>query len=69
VFGARLLGCRREAGGGWVIRFQRDSGVLLTDLGAVIAGTRKAPDEGLKEALIRQQKWLDERDVASPARP
>jgi len=69
VFGARLAGCEREAGGGWVIRFERDSGVLLTDLDAVVAAMTRPPDEGLRRVLARQQKWLDERAAAAPARP
>jgi len=68
VFGARLAGCEREAGGGWVVRFERDSGVLLTDLGAVVAAMTRPPDEGLKQVLARQQKWLDERGGSAPPR-
>jgi hypothetical protein len=69
VFGARLAGCEREPGGGWVVRFERDSGVLLTDLDAVVAALTQPPDEGLKQVLARQQKWLDERAAVAPARP
>ena len=67
VFGARLASCEREAGG-WVVRLRRDSGVLLTDLDAVNAVWTGTPDEGLKEVLARQEKWLGER-AAPPVRP
>jgi hypothetical protein len=69
VFGARLAGCEREPGGGWVVRFDRDSGVLMTDADAVVAALTQPPDEGLKQVLARQQKWLDERAAVAPARP
>jgi hypothetical protein len=69
VFGARLAGCEREPGGGWVVRFERESGVLLTDHDAVAAALTQPPDEGLKLVLARQQRWLDERAAAAPARP
>jgi hypothetical protein len=69
VFGARLLSCERERGEGWVIRLEPDSGVLMTELEAVVAEDVKAPDEGLKRALARQRQWLDGRAVIPPARP
>jgi len=69
VFGARLLSCEREAGGELVIRLEPDSGVLLTDLEAVVAAEVQAPDEGLRRAIARQKKWLEERAAVEPARP
>jgi hypothetical protein len=67
LFGARLRDCTREEGGGWVIRFEPDSGVLLTDAEAAAACAALEPR--LKETLRRQQRWLDERGVVPPARP
>jgi hypothetical protein len=61
IFGARLARCGREEGGGWVVRFQPGSGVLLTDLGAVEACYPTPLDEGVKPTLQRQARWLDER--------
>ena len=45
IFGARLAGCEREPGGGWVVHFERDSGVLVTDHDAVVAALTQPPDE------------------------
>ncbi|MFO0842936.1 MAG: hypothetical protein U0797_11150 [Gemmataceae bacterium] len=67
IFGARLAGCGREEGGGWVVRFDPDSGVLLTELAAVEACYPAPLDPGVKPTLERQARWLDER--ASPAAP
>jgi hypothetical protein len=55
LFGARLAGCDREEGGGWVFHFQPDSGVLLTDSGAAAALCPEAPPGDL---LRRQSEWL-----------
>jgi hypothetical protein len=56
LFGARLSGCAREEGGAWVVRFQPDSGVLLTDPGA--AACCPAPlDPALREVLRWQEEW------------
>lgn len=59
LFGARLASVGREAGGRLVVRFQPDSGVLLTDPGAVRACLLgQPPDDALSEVLRRQQDWL-----------
>jgi hypothetical protein len=68
IFGARVSDCKREQGGGWVIRFEPDSGVLLTELDAVAACLPGPPDKALEQTLARQQRWLDEA-VVHPARP
>jgi hypothetical protein len=59
LFGARLASVGPEAGGTWVIRFEPDSGVLLTDPGAV-AACYSRPLEGLDEVLQRQAAWIAE---------
>jgi hypothetical protein len=61
VFGARLARCAREEGGVWVVRFEPESGVLLTDVGAVDACFPTPADEELKSALERQKGWLEQR--------
>lgn len=63
LFGARLLRCSREAGGGWVIRFHPDSGVLLTEPAVVEASLPGAATPDLPALLRRQQRWLDEADL------
>jgi hypothetical protein len=68
IFGAKLARCGREEGGGWVVRFLPDSGVLMTDLAAVEACYPTPLDEGVKPTLERQARWLDERD-GTPAVP
>jgi hypothetical protein len=58
LFGARLAGCGRESGGVWVVHFEPDSSVLLTD---EIAATVCCPaplDEDLLAVLKRQDEWL-----------
>jgi DNA-directed RNA polymerase subunit RPC12/RpoP len=71
LFGARLADCGREEGGGWVIRFEPDSGVLLTDEEAA-AGCCPAPlGDDLREVLARQKEWLQKdasRSSLSPGR-
>jgi hypothetical protein len=69
IFGARLRNCEREPGGGWVIRFEPDSGVLLTDLDATAIALSVPPDKALEQTLARQQGWLDEQGVVAPGRP
>jgi hypothetical protein len=59
LFGVRLASVGLEAGGTWVIRFEPDSGVLLTDLGAV-AACYSRPLDGLDEVLQRQAAWIAE---------
>jgi hypothetical protein len=58
LFGARLRRLGREAGGVWVVRFQPDSGVLLTDPGAAAACCPAPLDPDLLEVLQRQQEYV-----------
>ncbi len=59
LFGARLERCAREEGGVWVIHFQPDSGVLLTDPGAAAACCPAPLGDDLLEVLKRQEEWLN----------
>jgi hypothetical protein len=59
-FGARLASISREAGGGWVIRFQPDSGALMTDVGAAVACCPLPLDKEQQETLRRQAEWVKE---------
>ena len=58
LFGARPAGCAREGGGGWVVRFEPDSGVLLTDQGAAASCCPAPLGRELEELLRRQEGWL-----------
>jgi hypothetical protein len=58
LFGARLASCRREEGGVWVIRFEPDSAVLLTDEGAAAACYPGPMDAELQAVLRRQEESL-----------
>jgi hypothetical protein len=59
LFGARLGRIAREQGGVWVVRFEPDSGVLLTD-SRIAAACCPAPiDEPLQKLLQRQRQWLE----------
>lgn len=58
LFGARLADCRREDGGSWVLRFERDSAVLLTEESAAAACCPRPLDEELLAVLKRQDEWL-----------
>jgi hypothetical protein len=58
LFGARLERCGREEGGAWVIRFQPESGVLLTDPGAAAACCPAPLGDDVLEVLKRQEEWL-----------
>ncbi len=69
IFGASLAGCEREEGGGWVVHFVPDSGVLMTDLDALVACMTGPPDKEVEQVLARQQRWLDDRVGVRPARP
>ena len=60
LFGARLANIGREAGGAWAVRFQPDSGVLLTDSGAVTACCPGPIDEETLDLVRRQKDWLDD---------
>src|SRR5262245_6132375 len=55
LFGARLASIRREKGAAWVVRFDPDSGVLLTDRGAASACCFQPIDAEL-EAVLRWQE-------------
>jgi hypothetical protein len=67
IFGGRLAGLAREAGGGWVVRFEPDSGVLLTDAAALAACSPVPPDADALQTLRRQEEWLRELRAQSPA--
>jgi hypothetical protein len=69
LLGARLARCGREQGGAWVVRFEPDSCVLLTDPGATSACCPDPLSGQLSRVLRRQERWL--RDVAGlrPAAP
>jgi hypothetical protein len=58
LFGARLASCRREEGGAWIIRFEPESGVLLTDEDAVSSCYPGPLDNELRAVLKRQDEWL-----------
>ncbi|HEY7313243.1 MAG TPA: hypothetical protein VH643_28095 [Gemmataceae bacterium] len=58
LFGARLASCRREEGGVWIVRFEPESGVLLTDEAAASACWPGPVDDELRDVLTRQDKWL-----------
>ncbi len=58
IFGARLANVSRGAGGVWLIEFERDSGVLLTDEGAASILFPGAMDENVREVLREQSTWL-----------
>jgi hypothetical protein len=60
LFGARLAAVRRETGGVWVVRFASDSGVLLTDLDAVMACCPPPIDEETVTLVQRQAGWQAE---------
>lgn len=61
IFGARLIRCAREEGGTWVLRFDPDSTVLLTDPAAVESCWLTPLDDATRAVLDRQRRWLDER--------
>jgi hypothetical protein len=56
LIGLRLARVDLEAGGVWVIRFEPDSGVLLTDPEAAAACCLQ-PVEELEEVVRRQRLW------------
>jgi hypothetical protein len=58
LFGARLASCRREEGGIWVLRFEPDSAVLLTDESAAAACCPHPLVEELLGVLKRQEECL-----------
>jgi hypothetical protein len=60
LFAARLASVQREVGRGWVIRLMPDSGVLLTDAGAVRACCPALGDAETVALLQRQKAWVEE---------
>jgi hypothetical protein len=68
LFGARLAGCVREEGGGWVIHFEAESGVLLTDPGAAASCCPAPLGREREEVLRRQEEWLRDLPGQRPAR-
>lgn len=58
LFGARLSDCRREEGGVWVLRFEPDSAVLLSDEIVASICCPLPLDEMLLALLKRQDEWL-----------
>jgi hypothetical protein len=59
LFGGTLANLAREEGGTWVFHFEPESGVLLTDFGAVAACLGPS-DADLLAVLRRQQQWLND---------
>jgi hypothetical protein len=66
VFGARLASLARETGGQWVIRFDPDSAVLLTNTDAFLAAchaswpTLAEDDSNVLEVVKGQKDWLEQ---------
>jgi hypothetical protein len=59
LFGAKLASvARRGAGGQWVIEFEKDSGVLITEEGAAIALGLAPLDAEIKDVLSEQKRWV-----------
>jgi hypothetical protein len=65
LFGVRLASAGREPGGRLGVRFQPESGVLLTDPGAVAACGLTA-DADLPALLRQQLEWVEELSAAAP---
>jgi hypothetical protein len=61
LFGARLASMAREQNGVWVVRFEPDSGVLITNRQAATACCPPPLDADLLGVLDRQRQWLQER--------
>ncbi|MCI0461598.1 MAG: hypothetical protein L0Z62_32005 [Gemmataceae bacterium] len=57
VFGVRLASVRREPGRSWVVRFEPDSAVLLTDPEAAVACFLSPDDPEVRALLQRQTEW------------
>jgi hypothetical protein len=58
LFGARLESVARGDGGLWIVRFDPDSGVLLTDEGAARACGLPPLDAELRALLRQQAAWV-----------
>lgn len=59
LFGVRLHSIALEPGGVWVVRFEPDSGVLLTEAGPVLTCC-PIPRAELLEAMQRQAAWFED---------
>lgn len=59
LFAARLAAIHRERVGIWVVHWQPDSGVLVTDFGAAAACATMQPAE-IRAIVERQAAWLAE---------
>jgi hypothetical protein len=58
IFGARLANVSHGEGKTWVIEFERNSGVLLTDEGAASILFLGSTDHALGEVLREQARWV-----------
>jgi hypothetical protein len=58
LFGGRLASFARDEDGVWVIGFEPDSGVLLTDEDVLAAWRPPLVNDELREVLNRQAIWL-----------
>jgi hypothetical protein len=67
IFGGRLRSLEREAGGVWVVHFEPDSGVLLTDAAALTACSPVPLDPDALRTLQRQEEWLRDLPAQRPA--
>jgi hypothetical protein len=61
LFGARLASVAREPPGMWVVRFEEDSGVFLTEREAAAGCCPPPLDEELMKVLERQRQWVEGR--------
>ncbi len=61
IVGGRLAGIGREPGDTWMVHFQPDSGVLLTDRPILLLTCPGLREDlpGLKRTLKRQAEWLE----------
>ena len=66
LFGGRLSAVERGSGGQWVVRFDADSGVLLTDRGAAEAACPAPLDPALPDVLKRQTEWVGRQTEPRP---
>jgi hypothetical protein len=61
LFGARLMDMRREPAGSWLVLFEPESGVFITDRGAAHACCFGLADEGKLAGVLHQQAaWVAE---------
>jgi hypothetical protein len=58
LLGARLAEVRREGAGSYLVQFEPDSGVLLTDVDVASKCVLQPLDESMQEVLRRQAGWL-----------